>query len=203
MLETVDLVRELYAKHEYKLFDSDSYDLNFFGIRRNLSSNKFDDLIGCYYRAIKGSTPTVELWAGTTDPGRTFLLAPMNKNGTAAVAAAQHRACWSLGVYKERPALRQTGIIKVYRDNDRDSILEIDPTKIFDGSGIHLHYMGDGIDRDVNSWSAGCQGVATRAHFERIIWLAREQLRRHPTWKTFTYTLFDTDKDTEALTLFT
>lgn len=99
----------------------------------------------------------------TTNPGRYYLLKPMNPSGTAIVAPGQYRGMWALGYHYRKngtkyECLVQVGPCEVIRDNDRDEELDYDAAVrqigIFD---IQCHMsLEDGIAVQVDNWSAGC-----------------------------------------------
>ena len=76
-------------------------------------------------------TETFEI---TTDPGSPYLLKPINNYGCAILAPGQWRGCYSIGKHRgQYLALVQSGKVKVFRDNDLDNILDMDPETIQDG----------------------------------------------------------------------
>jgi hypothetical protein len=202
---TVDLLQRLFAAHGYSFFTGpEAFNLNLFGIRRAQDGvNLFNDLLGCAYRPKVGADMVVELWPGTTDPGSFYLRQPMNRGGTAIVVPDQYRGLWTLGLHHGKdPAFVQVGPVAVYRDGDRDEVLDMDPKTIVRGLfGINGHRAGTDSTR-VDNWSAGCQVWKRRADHDRALELGRAQVAAHPTWKKYSYTLFDSAVDTDALALF-
>jgi len=205
MSDTIKTLKSLYTQHDYVFFDEEhAFDLNLFGIRRRPGVNLFDDLLGCAYAQKSGGLFAVELWPGTTDPGSRYLRNPGNRtNATAIVVPGQYRGLWKLGLHKGKdPAFVQVGPVSVYRDGNRDEVLDFDPKTIARGVfGINGHHAGTDSAR-IDGWSAGCQVWKRRKDHDRALMLGRAQLAQHPTWATFTYTLFDLDLDPAAVTLF-
>ena len=174
----------------YKVFDSDNYDLNLFGIRVGRDSNKFDDIVGCAYKD-EGAW-RVEYWRATTDPGFFYLENPHNIKGTAILVPGQYRGVWSLDYHqgKSLALCQRNGEVKVYRDANRDRILNMNKDTISEGFyGINIHQAGK-ISSRVDRWSAGCQVLARQTDFERLLFLCKRQIEIHG-WDKFTYTLLD------------
>lgn len=121
--------------------------------------NEFNDL-RLLLRVNKAGNPAiVESWDATTEPGRHFVLNPMDPNGAARIAFGQYKA-WSVGTHMAgRPsaheALVQTLPIKVHRDLDRN--FERDGDRVFEGVfGINQHWGFDLPKTDIGRASAGC-----------------------------------------------
>jgi hypothetical protein len=205
MQTAVETLKTLYAQRGYAFFDAkNAFDLNLFGIRRRAGVNLFNDLLGCAYAQTRGGELVVETWPGTTDPGSHYLREPGNSaNATAIVVPGQYRGLWKLGLHRGKdPAFVQVAPVAVYRDGDRDEVLDFDPKTIARGLfGINGHHAGTDSAR-VDNWSAGCQVWKRRKDHDRALMLGRAQLAQHPTWATFTYTLFDLDLDPTAAALF-
>lgn len=204
-IQAVDILRALYQKRSYLFFDGPAaFDLNIFGCRRAQGVNLFDDILGIAYRPAENADFVVEVWPGTTDPGRTYLRDPRNSAGaTAIVVPDQYRGLWALGKHRGKdPAFVQVGEVAVFRDGDRDEVLDMDPKTIARGIfGINGHHAGVDSQR-VDDWSAGCQVWKRRADHDRALELGRAQVAAHPTWTKFTYTLFDAAQDPLAAALF-
>ena len=81
------------------------------------------------------------------------------------------------------------GRVKIYRDGNKDEVLDHDPESITEGYyGINIHKAGT-ESTAVNRWSAGCQVFANEKDFEEFmsICLAAKSL-----WgEFFSYTLID------------
>jgi hypothetical protein len=181
----------------HKVFEGDhAYDLNIIGIRSdNHRSNRFDDLLCCAYREREGGPFVIKYWPATTDPG-TFCLEHPEVYGTAAgtaiIVPGQYRGAYKLDLHrgKYEALCQRNGPIKVYRDGNRDDIIDMDPSTIQEGFfGCNLHKAGAN-STNVDKWSAGCQVFARDSDFEELLFLAHKQIETHPTWApTFTYTL--------------
>ncbi|MCW4027963.1 MAG: hypothetical protein NWE76_10840 [Candidatus Bathyarchaeota archaeon] len=178
----------------FKVFDGpEAYDLNIIGIRSsNPRANMFDDLLCCAYREERGGPWVVRYWEATTDPGKYYLQNPLDSGGTAIIVEGQYRGAYGLGTHAgQYEALCQiNGKIKVYRDANRDEVLDHDSESIQEGYfGCNIHKAGAN-SLNVDKWSAGCQVFAREEDFNELISLCKKQLQEHPSWTpAFTYTL--------------
>ncbi len=192
-------IKSAFEKRNYKFFESAEplkpFNLNIFGIRSsNTSPNKFDDLIGIAYLDY-GGDKVLELYPATTDPGRYWLLNPMNINGTAILKEEQYRGTFKLGLHhSDYLALVQNKPVKVYRDRDRDDHLDLDDSKIQEGMfGINIHRAASHHkSENVNKWSAGCQVIQDPKDFKEFIEICKTQNSRYG--NSFTYSLLN-EKD--------
>ena len=181
----------------YRVFTTGVYNLNLFGIRgKNRESDQFDDLLGCAYKTEEGGGWHVRYWPATTDPGAFCLKNPTvygSELGTAIYKPGQYRGVYEVGMHRGKYlALVQTGgPIKVYRDADRDTVLDMNESSVQEGYfGCNVHKAGEESTR-VGRWSAGCQVHATEKGHLEMMGLVELQLAHHPTWKKITYSLLD------------
>ncbi len=93
----------------------------------------------------------------TTDPGLEYLKNPINPKGTAILMEGVHRDIWSIGLHNGKyKALVQTGMCCVYRDANKDDILDMNAnTRDCGYFGINLHHAYNSYRVGKNS--AGCQ----------------------------------------------
>lgn len=168
----------------------DEYVLNLFGIRsKNPVANSFDDYMGCFVKV--GGKWEFHFWAATTDPGTYWLQNPTYVSGTAMLVEGQYSA-WKIdkhqGVYEA--LCQRAAEVRVYRDADRDNLLEPDPKTIVKGYfGINLHRSSlSGESKQVDKWSAGCQVHARLEGFNEMMTLAKRQVEKTGE-DVFTYTL--------------
>ena len=184
----VAVVRSEFKKLGYVFFEEGSFDLNIIGIRAATSqSNLFDDLLLVVYRDDSGAF-AVEKFPMTTDPGRAYLKQPMRAAGCAIVAEQQARGVYVLGKHKQKAALRQSGDLLIFRDADKDDILDMDASTLQWAdlsSGINIHRAGKD-SQYVENWSAGCQVLKRDADMEKFLSLCWRQAARGPSWRTFT-----------------
>jgi len=176
----------------HKVMWQGDYHLNLFGIRSpNAKANSFDDVLGCAWT--ENGVWKVAYWPGTTDPGTYYLENPVNVDGTAILVPGQYTA-WVIGLHggKYEALSQEAGTVRVYRDNNKDDILDMDPATAQTGwYGINIHRAtSSGESTEVNKWSAGCQVHARADCFDEMMCLARKQVARLGI-ETFTFTLMD------------
>lgn len=194
---------KVYSNLNYAIFDGISdgepkikpFDLNIFGIRSsNEVANKFDDFIGVFWRT-GNEEWELHYWSATTDPGKYYLNNPMNVNGTAILVPGQYRKSHTIGLHRgQYSALVQRGTVKVFRDRDRDSILDFNPDSTQSGLfGINIHRANAyKKSTTVDKWSAGCQVFADPGNFDEFMDICYEA--RNIWGGTFTYTLLTEDQ---------
>ena len=176
----------------YKYFNKGKYNLNLIGIRRSGDkvTNKFDDYIVVEYVDMYG-IKSRDIFTASTDPGLTSITKPVSSKGCAILVPKQYLSCWKLGYHKgQYEALVQYKPVQVYRDNNKDQIYDFNPKTIEEGMfGINIHKAGDN-STIVNGWSAGCQVLARKADFEKLMKLAHYQISQGY-GKLYTYTLLN------------
>lgn len=187
--------QKLFKSKGYVYFTNGGYNLNIIGIRssEHKDNNTFDDIILVDYKNNSG----VEfkfIHAITTNPGVKSLKNPINSKGCAILVPGQYRGCWTIGYHKGTyRALVQCKPVKVYRDKNKDNILDMSDDDIDEGIfGINIHKAGKD-SKIVDNWSAGCQVFANEDDFNTFMELCDNQIRNGK-GKTFTYTLID-EKD--------
>ena len=139
------------------------YYLNLFGIRNVKNTDTFNDYLIAYWFDSNNNIQYKIYDKFTTDPGLyKALLSPSNKNGCAILVEGWYRKLWKVGYHKgdkNHKALVQNSTCKVYRDNNKDKIIDRNPKTIQSGIfGINLHRCR--TDRDVQTvqnFSEGCQ----------------------------------------------
>tara|TARA_R110002012_G_C11392234_1_gene584683 strand:+ start:38 stop:625 length:588 start_codon:yes stop_codon:yes gene_type:complete len=183
------------AGHE--TFESGAYDLNIIGVRsQGRSAGNFDDWLCVAYKDLNG-TWCCHWMEATTDPGIPWLTTPGNERGSAILKSGQYRGVYKLDLHRKKylALCQRGGVVQVYRDNNRDDVLDLDPDTLHEGMfGINIHRSNlseDGAYR-VGKYSAGCTVVKRAKDFALLIELCEKQIGHHPTWpKTFTYTLLE------------
>lgn len=187
---SVEKIESVLKQKRYEFFTNGDYNLNIIGFRnKNLVANKFDDTLALFYK-VDGKW-VVKAYPITTDAGTYWLKNPMDIRGTAILVPNQYRGVYAirkhLGKYD---ALCQTnGVVKTYRDNDKDNILDMDEKTITTGMyGINIHRSNPFTESaEIGKWSAGCQvfqKVADFNEFMEICYKSRKMYGNH-----FTYTL--------------
>lgn len=172
-------------------FFTNEMSLNIVGIRcANRESNSFDDLLTVSF--VQYGQPITLVFPCTTDPGLHYRERPMNINGTAIVVPGQYRGLWRLGKHQNRyTALVQNKPVNVYRDDNKDQILDFEQAAMRHGMfGINLHRANsEHASIQVDKWSAGCQVLADPFQFDLLMSLC--QLSSNMYGNSFTYTLLE------------
>ena len=174
----------------HAVFEKGLYNLNIIGVRTpDDSANKFNDHMHVVYKDEHGWV--TRTWQCTTDPGVYWREHPMNVNGTAILMADQFRGSHKIGLHRGKyTALVQTGgRVRVYRDDNKDEVLDMDPATEQDGYfGINIHKAGS-HSTEVDKWSAGCQVFANADDFECFMNIVKKSAETYGS--QFTYTLID------------
>lgn len=173
----------------FKLFTKPN-ELNIIGERKDsTTSNSFDDRLFVFWSNENGK------WEGreyqiTTDPGTYWLKNPMNVNGTAILKAGQYLNSHKIGLHRgEYSALVQANPVTVFRDYDRNAILDFNNGKEYTGLfGINIHKASN-VTSQVDKWSAGCQVFKNSEDFKDFMQLAQKHKEKNG--DKFTYTLID------------
>jgi len=189
----------------YVFFDRGRYNLNIIGIRStNSQSDSFDDEIHVLYKDQHGNEKH-EVFPCTTDPGKHWLLNPLNIRGTIILVPGQYRSVYKIGLHnRSRPsksykALEQIKPMTYVRDNSKDAKLDLN--LYLDSNNYESSIAKTNIHRasqwketlNVGRYSAGCQVIQSPTKFDRFISLCESQVE----WgsgETFTYTLLE-EKD--------
>lgn len=187
---TPENARRIIESRGWKWFSRGAWNLNIVGVRSpERVANKFDDRLFVFCRDSNG-TWLQWSWPITTDPGRHWLENPMVESGTAILAECQHLGCFAIGLHRgQYEALCQRRPVRVYRDGNRDDVLDLDPETVEEGIfGINIHRSNPYTESYlVDKWSAGCQVFKRAADFEEFMGLCRKARDR---WgNRFTYTL--------------
>ena len=179
----------------FKVFRNGDYNLNIIGVR-NLServAGLFDDQMYIVFK----KDGVWQQWTAkiTTDPGRYYLeKKDYRQDGVAIMVHPQQcRGAYKIGPHGRTryTALRQHKPVKVWRDNNHDSILDFDSyTEIHEGIffvNIHRASTNPNGTKYVSKWSAGCQVFENIHDFELFIDLCYKSETTYG--DTFTYTL--------------
>lgn len=186
-----DRIQAYYAAKNYVFFDGGDFDLNIVGIRSRLPQvNTFNDAILCFWRELGEWKQAI--WAATTDPGLYWLKNPMVDAGTAVLMPNQYRGSHTIGTHKNYTALVQCGNLTVWRDGNRNDVIDFDKSKTYSGVdfGINIHHASyTGTSETVEGWSAGCQVFANIQDFNAFMALV---FKSATIWgQVFSYTLCD------------
>jgi len=158
----INSLMEYVKKNGGMVFDT-PYFLNLFGIRDVANVDTFNDYLVAYWFDSNKAVHYKVYDKFTTDPGLyKALLDPINSKGCAILVEGWYRKLWKVGYHKSdmsHKALVQYSPCKVYRDGNKNKVLDRDPKSIQSGMfGINMHRCR--TDRDVSSvqnFSQGCQ----------------------------------------------
>lgn len=170
------------------VFDGGPYDLNIIGVRSAKPVvNAFCDTMHVVYREVKGGPWVEKVWPITTDPGLYYLRNPIHTSGTGILVPGQYRRSHSLGLHHgDYEALVQTGVLKLWLDSNKDSVLDHTHPIEGKGYGINIHHAGM-RSTQVDRWSAGCLVFANLADFNEFMGVVRKAAAK---WgPTFSLTL--------------
>lgn len=164
-MNTADFFAEefqrIFDKLGFAFFTKGDFNPNYIGVRSARSrAGHFDDAFFCIYK-VNGFW-RVHMWPITTDPGDVLLKASASSNplGVAILASPQQcRGAYKLGTHKGRRALVQCRPVKVWRDGNKDDILDWGADDGIPGEyGINIHNVaGTKLAMRNDRKSLGCQ----------------------------------------------
>jgi len=198
---TFEKIRAVIQAKGYRFFDAGQFNLNIIGVRTNNSqSNSFDDHLLVVYRDLAFQW-VVKQYPITTDPGKPWLLKPMDPKGCAVIVPGQYIDIYMIGIHgrskpaaRQYEALEQIGKLSYVRDNNHDSLIDFtlwkDPKNIFqDILKTNIHRASKwSVMRAIETYSAGCQVFQDPNDFEEFMGICRKsrELRKS---NRFSYTL--------------
>lgn len=189
-----DSVKKLYEDKGYKFCKTGKLNVNIFGIRKGLTVDVFNDIIGIAYFD-ENNKPQLKYYVGTTDPGGYWLKNKLgNIEGTFILAPGYYPNCWVIGLHhQEYEALIQSGpkVFKGWRDRNSDGKLDMTGPLLNDVNGLNLHTTSHltGKAEKVGAYSAGCQVMQfTKDHLELMAIVKKSQTLYGP---KFSYALFE------------
>lgn len=175
----------LFKNKSYSFFKGD-LNVNLFAIRKNVSTNVFDDEIYMVYE--ENGNKIVKVWTCTTEAGKYYLNSPMNPKGTAIIVPGQYRGAYAIGRHTNYEALRQQKPLKYWRDNDKDSLHDLEG-KIYEEIGYTNIHKAGADSSLINNWSAGCIVFKCVKDFNEMMSIARKAAKKYG--NSFTFTLFN------------
>ena len=193
----VENLKSIFKKKKYAFFDNNkSYNVNVIGVRSNqLKANEFDDCLFLIYRD-DDKDWVVHSYQITTDVGIRYLKTPINDDGAAILVPGQYRGVYSVARHrgKYEALCQKNGKVKVWRDDDRDKILDMDDSTIQEGYyGINIHRAAaTGEMEYVNGYSAGCQVFKAARDFNEFMALIKLSAKKYN--NKFTYTIIIEDE---------
>ena len=148
--------------------------INLVGVRHpDPTSNKFNDWMTCSWCDSHGHW-TFRRWPCTTDPGLYYREKPLNVRGSAIMVPGQYRGAYALGTHKTYEAIVQVKPIKVWRDNNKDAVLDWAGLTSSGLYGINIHRAStNSTSRNVDRWSAGCQVLSNPHDFAELLAIVR------------------------------
>ena len=165
-------VKSVRLRKGYPFYTKGDFNLNIIGIRGNQRvANSFDDNILCIYK--ERGIWICQDYKATTDCGTYWLKNPMRNSGSALLVPKHYRGVYKLDLHngKYTSLCQRLGDVEVYRDNNRDNVLDLDPSTIEKGRfGINIHRSNPSVaSKRVDKWSAGCQVFADPDQFNQFI----------------------------------
>lgn len=161
---TIAQIKAIAKAKQFPIFESKGkfdFNLNIWGFRSpSKDYTKFNDL-AIVFREDRQGHWFIDPFIITTDPSNLLLMNPVNIDGTAILCEGFHSKLWTYGHHKQRTdhrALVQHSPCKVYRDKDKDDVVDAD-LPIFEGMfGINMHRASAyGTTPNIGLYSAGCQ----------------------------------------------
>ncbi len=156
--------------------DPRGYDLNLVGVRSDdMEAGTFNDFVGCFYK--QHGSWVYMMFPATTDPGVKYREEPMNVKGAAILQEGYHPGMWTLGMHRGAyPAFVQYKAVPVYRDNNKDAVLDTVDVPVDVGKhGINLHRAHSGrLLEMVGPYSAGCQVVQASENLGFLVKVAQK-----------------------------
>jgi len=159
--------------------------INLIGVRSaNRKAGKFDDYIHLAW--VTDGLWNHRTYPATTDPGIPWLEDGPDK-GTAIMCPGSwpvYRFDNHQGRVGYRTLCQRAGVIRCYRDDDGDAILDLNHDSIEEGwFGLNIHHAGED-STIVGRWSAGCQVFSRKSD-----WADAMDICEASGAELFTYTL--------------
>lgn len=186
---TISRLLALYEANSFRVNTQKDkqFNLNIGAIRsKSRTSDKYDDYMFVFRKCDKPANHTVnkpdwqrvyqngyslDIFTCTTNPGTPNMLNPINPKGAGIIVEGQYKDVYIKGLHKGYPALTQFGTFKVYRDKNKDSILDYDPLTIENAknTGFNIHRASQWKIVDfIGLYSAGCQVHKNVRHYEDV-----------------------------------
>lgn len=176
-------VKELFKKKGYTFFEGE-LNLNIFAKRKVINTNVFDDEFYVVYQ--EGGKNIVKKWACATEPGKTYMLKPLHKDGSAIIVEGQYRGAFTFGLHQGKyECLRQHKPLKYNRDNNKDTKHDIGGKVYEEIAYTNIHHAGKDSGQ-VDSWSAGCVVFKRIKDFNEMMSIAKKSAKLYGDKFTFT-----------------
>lgn len=186
-IKTYAALRDVINGLSYQFYD-EPFKMNIVGIRKAINSNKFDDELHIAFNTEEGIGYHLQ-FPISTDPGRSSLMNPKNRKGTAILVPGQYVDTYAIDYHRGNylALCQRLGNVKVYRDDNMDAKEDLNEATIDTGFfGINIHKAGV-LSKLVDGWSAGCQVFQREDDFNVFMKLCKTHSRRYG--NKFTYTL--------------
>lgn len=187
-------------KCNYLVFEKGDFNVNIIAVRSDIidrTEDTFNDVIKLYYK--EKNNWVENSFTCTTTPGLVALKNPSfpeaQKNGTAIIVPGQYSNAYKLGWHYNIPALVQVGNIKIFRDKNKNNILDFNYNSITEGShyGINIHGTNERYKGDkVLNFSEGCCVVKNWDEYLNFISIIKNAV--YYQGNSFTLTLIDSDE---------
>ena len=192
-------MREVTKRKGYSFFEKGKFNVNIVGIRSSEeAANKFDDTLLLIYKNKKEQWEVISSVI-TTDPGNHYLVdSPVNDKGTAILVPNQYRGIYRVDIhaannknFSHEALCQRAGVLSVWRDNNRDDILDHNPESIEEGwFGVNIHRSkSSGAANYVGAYSAGCQVFKNSTDFKLFMDVINKSKDKYG--NSFSYTLLD------------
>ena len=181
--ENNHLLIEVLKHQGYQVFTDGQ--INIIGVRNKAQkANSFDDRIHLVWMC-HGAWQE-KSYTATCDPG-TYWLENGRVDGTAILCPGQYANVYKFDLHggKYETLCQRGGPVKVWRDSNKDEILDHTGNEIEGYFGINIHHAGTN-SQNVDKWSAGCQVFARLADWEEAMKICKDSAKE---W--FTYTLIE------------
>ncbi len=194
-----DQIRNVMTDKGFAFYTSGRFNLNLIGVRAaNSKSDQFDDHFHIIYRG-EDDRFKHHTFACTTDPGKHWLLNPMNIKGCAIMVPGQYKSAYAQGKHHgDYDALVQSKPMCFVRDNNKDLNLDfslfdtaeaLKKNGFFDTIGANIHRASAfKATLSVGMYSAACQVIQSPTDFDILMKLVPLQ-DKNGNGKMFTYTL--------------
>ncbi len=172
-----DQYKESLQKKGYAFFESGDYNLNIIGVRNDSGdATRFDDFINVIYK-ISGDW-VCDVYPVTTEPGENILKRPIKEvrhKGTAILQPNQYRSTYIIGWHGNKSRghtalIQRGGKVKVWRDNNRDTVPDYHGPEEDGWFGINIHkHRGSDARINTGGVSAGCQVFQSSKDFAEFM----------------------------------
>ena len=191
-------IKKIMDEKGYSFFEKGKFNVNIVGVRSSSrESNLFDDCLLLVYKNKKDKWE-VQSSVITTDPGEKYLVNPINDKGTAILVPNQYRGVYQLDTHARNNSrfahealCQRGGKVQVWRDNNRDNILNHEPETDEEGwFGINIHRSKSSVAADyVGSYSAGCQVFKNSTDYKLFLDVIKRAKSLYG--NSFSYTLLE------------